>query len=161
MTYQEFTRHFKHQTETLSYHKQINLAIAICKRLFFDYQEFCDRNNFCNSDLFLDTIKFIEEFKNLKVDEKLLNEKINQIQIITPDTEDFVDASYALNSCVAVCETLDFLIDNKSEHIYVIGTCLTDTVCFKIYEDDHMTEDQIDKKPEMIEARKWLLAMSG
>lgn len=106
-----------------------------------------------------------DDFKRLnflfaKPDTELLKEKIKQIDIITPDTEDFSDASYALNSCVAVCETLEFMIDNKSEHIYAIGTCLTDTIDFKIQEDGDLTEHEIDANPEMVTARKYLLEMS-
>jgi uncharacterized protein YjaG (DUF416 family) len=160
MTYQEFTRHFKLQLEALSYHKQIDLAIEICKKLFFDYQQFYDRNNWGNSDLVLDTIKFIEEFKNTKIDKDLLKVKINQIEAITPDTEDFGDASYALNSCVAVCETLDFMTDHKAEHIYAIGTCLTDTIDFKIQENTELNQDEIDNNTEMIAVRKYLIEIS-
>jgi hypothetical protein len=79
---------------------------------------------------------------------------------ITPDTEDFGDSSYALNSCVAVCETLDFLTDHKAEHIYAIGTCLIDTIDFKIQEDDDLTQEEIDKNSNMIAARQFLLEMS-
>lgn len=160
MTYQEFTRQFKLQTKSLSYEKQIGLAISICKKLFFDYQEFSERNNWGNPDLILDTVKLIEESKNIKVDSSLIKEKISQIEAITPDTEDFGDASYALNCCVAACETLDFLIDHKAEHVYVIGTCLTDTIDIKIQEDDELTEKEIDDNSDMIATRKFLIEMS-
>lgn len=160
MTYQEFTRQFKLQTESLSYHKQIDLAISICKKLFFDYQKFSEANNWGDSDLLLDTIKFVEQSKDLKIDEALSIAKINQIEAITPDTEDFGDASYALNCCVAVCETLEFLTNHKAEHIYSVGICLTDTIDFKIQEEDESTETEIDNHSAMSEARKFLLEMS-
>lgn len=160
MTYQEFIQHFKLQTESLSYPKQIDLAISICKRLFFDYQKFSAVNNWGNPNLVLETIRFIEVSKDLKVGKGILKEKINQIMAITPDTDDYANASYALNSCVAVCETLNFLTDHKAEHIYAIGTCLTDTIDFKIQENDDLMENEIDKHPEMIAARNLLLEMS-
>jgi uncharacterized protein YjaG (DUF416 family) len=160
MTYQEFTRQFKRQTECLCFEKQIELAISICKKLFFDYQKFSEVNNWGNSDLILDTIKFIEESKHLEKDGILLKEKIKQIEAVTPDTEDFDDASYALNACVAVCEALDFLLDLRAEHIYAVGTCLTDSVNFKIQEDTHLKESEIDNNSEMIGARNFLLEMS-
>ncbi len=160
MTYQEFTKRFKLQTESLSYHKQVDLAISVCKRLFFDYQKFAEDNSWGNPDLIFDTIKFIEDFKELGAEKNLLREQINKIVTITPDTDDFGDASYALNSCVAVCETLDFLTDHKAEHIYAIGTCLTDIIDFKIHENNVLVENEIDKNPEMIAARKYLLELS-
>jgi uncharacterized protein YjaG (DUF416 family) len=93
MTYQEFTRQFKLQTESLSYHKQIDLAISICKKLFFDYQKFSEDNNWGHPDLVLDAIKFVEESKDATLDKDLLKEKINQVMAITPDTDDFDGAS--------------------------------------------------------------------
>ena len=158
--YKEFTRQFKLQTESLAYQKQFELAVLICKQLFFDYQKFCEDNNWGNPDLLLDTITFIEQSKDLMIDAILSKKKITQIQAITPDTEDFGDASYALNSCVVVCETLEFLTDHKAEHIYSIGTCLTDTIDFKIQEDNELTETEIDNNSDMIAARKFLLEMS-
>jgi uncharacterized protein YjaG (DUF416 family) len=160
MTYQEFTRQFKLQTETLSYTRQINLAIEICKKLFFDYQQFSELNKWGDSDLVFDTIRFIDDNRNSKVDEDLIRDKIKQIEAITPDTEDFGHASYALNCCVSICVTLEFLINHKAEHIYTIGTCLTDTIDFKIQEDCDLRDDEIDRNSEMIEARKYLLKMS-
>lgn len=138
----------------------MELAIAICKKLFFDYQRFVEDNDWGDADLVLDTITFIDNSKSLKVDPALLKEKIEQIMAVTPDTEDFGDASYALNCCVAVCESLDFLIDYNAEHIYTIGTCLTDTIDFKIQEDGDLTESEIDNNYKMIEARKFLIEMS-
>ena len=52
------------------------------------------------------------------------------------------------------------MIDHKPEHIYAIGTCLTDTIDFKIQEDGDLTEHKIDKNPEMVIVRKYLLEMS-
>jgi len=160
MTYQAFTQQFKFQISTLSFEKQINLAIEICKQLFNDYKEFALRNNWGNSDLILDTIKFTEAFKNGRVEEGIIEQRKIQIEDITPDTEDFGDASYALNACIAVYATLDFMIDHNSDYIYEIGTCMTDTVDFKIQEDDELTEDLIDRNPEMIAARRFLIEMS-
>jgi hypothetical protein len=69
-------------------------------------------------------------------------------------------ASYALNSCVAVYDALHFLLDNLPKHIYDIGICLTDTIDFKIQEQQNYTEQEIDKNPLMIEAREYLIEKS-
>jgi hypothetical protein len=42
-------------------------------------------------------------------------------------------------------------------HIIAIGTYLTDTVDFKIQEREHLTEEQIDEHPMMVEARDFML----
>jgi uncharacterized protein len=160
ITYKEFTRQFKLQTESLAYQKQFELAVSICTKLFFDYQKFSEDNNWGEPNLLLDTIRFIEQCKDLQIDVALSRNKISQIEAVTPDTEDFGDAIYALNCCVAVCRTLEFLADHKAEHIYSVGICLTDTIDFKIQEDDELTETEIDNNSDMIQARKFLLEMS-
>ena len=48
---------------------------------------------------------------------------------------------------------LEFSIDKDEIHILNPGACLTDTIDFKIQEDDTWTEDQIDNHPMMIEAK--------
>ena len=69
-------------------------------------------------------------------------------------------ASYALNSCVAIFNSLEFLRDKLPTHIYDVGICLTDTIDFKIQENQDLTEEEIDKNPLMIEARQYLLDKS-
>jgi len=160
LTYKEFTRQFRIQTESLAYQRQFDLAVLVCKRLFCDYQKFSEDNNWGDSKLVLDTIRFIEQFGADKIDPVLLQSKINQIESIIPDTENFEDASYALNCCVAVAETLEFLADRKAKHIYSVGLCLTDTIDFKIQEEDDLTDEEIDNNTDMISAREFLLEMS-
>jgi hypothetical protein len=160
MTYEEFTRQFKNQTEVVSYDRQIDLAIAICTQLFFEYEKFSNENSWGDPDLVLDTITFIDKFKGFNLDHEVLTEKTIQIEAITPDTEDFDNASYALNCCVAILETLDFMKDHTPNRIYEVGTCLTDTVYLKIQEKLTLDQDDIDRNPEMIAARRYLLEMT-
>ncbi|GAB3557791.1 DUF416 family protein [Spirosoma fluminis] len=160
MTYPEFTKKFKLQSERLSYERKIHFAIIICKKLYIDYLKFYQENEWGDPDLLLDTIAFIEKLRNSHPDSSIINERLHSIEAITPDTEDFEDASYALNACVAVYEALEFLIDRKPEHIYNIGTCLTDTIDSLIQEESSLEESEIDINPLMIETREFLLAMT-
>jgi hypothetical protein len=110
-----------------------------------------------NSDLLLDAINLVDKSLSQDIDietVKMLLPKINQI---TPDTEDFGNASYALNASAAVYETLEFLLDNNPIHIENVGTYLTDTIDAKIQEDDDLTPEEIDRHPLMIETRKYLI----
>jgi uncharacterized protein YjaG (DUF416 family) len=157
MRYEEFARSFKSQANSLPRDKQLSLAIAICKRLFFDYQKFSEQTNWGDPGLLLDAINLSEKSLSQKADSRSIMTFLTKISEITPDTEDFEDASYALNACDAVYETLEFISDNNPEHIYNIGTYLTDTVDFKIQEDDQLTQDQIDRHPLMVEAREYLI----
>jgi uncharacterized protein YjaG (DUF416 family) len=161
MTYQEFTSKFKLQATKTSYNNQIQLALSVCKKLFFDYQVFSDKNNYGDSDMLLDAIKLIEEAARAAFDKEVISKMIDSIMNITPDTEDFGDASYALNACVSVCQSLQFLLDEDAEHIYTIGTMLTDTIHFRIQEDSDLTQEQIDRNPIMTETRKYLLELTN
>lgn len=157
MKYEDFDRTFKLQSTNLSWVKQLSLSISICKKLLIDYQIFSEKNDWGNPDLLLDAIDLAEKSLSQKPNATTVRSLLPKIDEITPDTEDFDDASYALNACSAVYETLEFIIDNDSTHIYNIGTYLTDTIDFKIQEDDNLEQDQIDKHPLMIETRKYLL----
>jgi uncharacterized protein YjaG (DUF416 family) len=160
MTYQEFTSKFKLRATKASYDNQLNLAKSVCKKLFFDYQSFCAKNKWGDPNTLLDAIKFLDNEISMSVNRELINKWIDSIEMITPDTEDFENASYALNACVSVCEALDFLVDKNSEHIYIIGTMLTDTTDIKIHEKWGLTRAQIDQHPLMIEARSYLLGLA-
>jgi uncharacterized protein len=134
----------------------------VCKRLYFEYQNFSEINQWGNPDTLLDAIAFCEQAKLSKIDRNLVEAKLASIYAITPDMDDFGDvvSTYALNACVAVNETLQFLIDLQPKQIFNIGICLTDTVDFKIQGDDNLPEEEIDKHPMMIEARNFLVEHS-
>src|SRR5688572_15897497 len=106
MKYEEFVTKFKSQSTNLSREKLLSLAVSICKKLFFDYQEFSEKNNWGDPDLLLDAINLSDKFLSRKPDLTTVKPLLAKINEITPDTDDFSDASYALNACTAVYETL-------------------------------------------------------
>lgn len=78
-----------------------------------------------------------------------------------PDMDDFGSnelGSYALNASAAVCETLEFLLDNDPVHIQNVITHYTDTFDFKVQESKTLIMEEIDKHPLMIKAREFLLS---
>ena len=107
--------------------------------------------------ILLDVITFVKAIDDKPLDVAKTKTLLGKIENITPDTGDFEDASYALNACAATYETLEYLIDKDSSHIVNIGTCLTDTIDFKIQEEMELNEMEIDSHPLMIEAREFLL----
>lgn len=157
MTYQEFDNKLKKQISKLSHRRQLDFALNICKRLYFDYRTFHEKHKWGNPNILFDGIQLIETSRTKMVEEDLIKETIRKIGEVTPDTEDFNDASYALNASCAVCSTLDFLLERKSEHIYYVGTSLYDTIDARVQENDNLSEEDIDQHPLMIETRKYLL----
>jgi uncharacterized protein YjaG (DUF416 family) len=160
MTYKEFTNEFQRKIKNLSYIKQLRLALFICKKLYFDYQSFSETHHFGTSDVLLDAITLAEQSLTTSFHSDSVKQILSHLEQITPDTENFADGSYALNACVAGCEILEFLLDKSSEHIYNIGTYLTDTVDFKIHERSKLTVNEIDNHPMMIKTRTLLLELA-
>ena len=157
MNFKEFNKLFHYHVDALTYEKKYKLAISICKKLFPDYQDFYFDNNWGDPDILLDSIILCQLYYTKEIDTTPLIEMLPKIDKITPDTKDFGNTSYALNASGAVYETLEFLIDRDSKHILNIGTYLTDSIDFKIQENDDLTEQEIDNHPMIIEARKFLL----
>ena len=134
MNYKEFTNDFKKQVFALSYEKQLDFALSICKRLFFDYQNFYNQEKWGNPELLMDAIKFCEQAKKDSPTKTEIETMLSQVEAITPDTENFGDeiGSYALNACVAVLHTLQFLLIKNSLDIYYIVNALYDTIDIRV-----------------------------
>ena len=158
MTYQDFQTIFKQQVDTLPYESLLDLALAVCKRLYFDYENFVMVEHWGDKDVLMDAIRLCDQAKT-ELNADSIKKMLIQVVAVTPDTEDFGDlsGSYALNAAASVYDTLQFILDKEPVHIIAIGTYLTDTVDFKIQEREHLTEEQIDEHPMMVEARDFML----
>lgn len=163
MKYKEFTITFNKQVFSIDYDKQLTLAIDICKKLYFDYVDFSEKYQWGDKDVLLDAITLVEQSKTKDIKQNIIDKTLNQLDNITPDMDDFGSdelGSYALNACVAVYNLVQFMFDKNPEHIYDIGTCLTDTIDFKIQGQKTLTEQEIDNNQLMIETRKYLIDKS-
>lgn len=159
MTYEDFTGTIQNQILVLPKKRQLQLAIKISKKLFFEYQKFSELYNWGNPDLLLDGINLSEQALSDKPDISKIKDLLPEIEAITPDMDDFggEPGSYGLNASASVYETLEFLIDNDAAHIVHIATYYTDTIDFKVQEETEITMEEIDKHPLMIRARQFLL----
>lgn len=163
MKYEEFITKFNKQVFAIDNNKRLTLAIEVCKKLYFDYIEFSERYQWGDKDVLLDAIKILEQSETQEISKSIVDQTLKIIDANTPDMDDFGGeelASYALNSCVAIYSSLEFLLDKSPKHIYDVGICLTDTIDFKIQENQDLTEDEIDKNPLMIATRKYLVDKS-
>ena len=151
----EFTKIFQSHVTSLSFQKRFDLAISICEKLFSDYQDFSLKNEWGDPEILLDAIKLCKLYNINEASLHSLKEMLPKVENITPDTEDFENASYALNACTAVSETLEFLINKNPSHIMNIGTYFTDTIYFKI--QDSSSESELANHPMMVEAREFLM----
>src|SRR5260221_8995489 len=99
MNYEEFNTILKKQVYALTYEKQLELAITICEKMFFDYQKFFEIHKWGDPDLLMDGINICQQSMKNPIDIKQIEKILLKIDLITPDTEDFGDeiGSYALN----------------------------------------------------------------
>jgi uncharacterized protein YjaG (DUF416 family) len=163
MKYEEFITKFNKQVSSLDYDRQLTLAIDVCKKLYFDYVDFSEKYQWGDKDVLLDAITLIEQSKTSDIKQGLIDKTLSRLNTITADMNDFGSdelGSYALNACVAVYNSIQFIADKQPKHIYDIGICLTDTIDFKVQEQQTLTEQEIDNNPLMIEARKYLINKS-
>jgi len=159
MNYQEFTDNFKKQVFALPFGRQLDFALTICKRLYFDYQNFYNQEEWGDPELLMNAIKFCEQAKKVSPIKTEIESWVFKVEAITPDTEDFGDelGSYALNACVAVVHTLQFLLTKEASDIFYIGNALYETIDVRVQEDQDLSEQQIDQHPLMQETKQFLL----
>ncbi len=158
MKYEEFITKFNKQVFSIDNNKRLALAVEVCKKLYFDYAGFSDKYQWGDKDVLLDAIKILEQSQTQEIDKSLVDQTLKLITTIAPDMDDFGGeelASYALNACVAVYKSIQFLLDKLPKHIYEVGIALTDTIDFKIQAHQDLTEQEIDNNPLMIEAREY------
>ena len=161
MNYQDFTKTIQNQISLLTQKRQLELALKVCKELFFEYQRFSETFNCGDPDLLLDGINLSEKALISEIDSSKIRALMLKIDTVTPDMDDFGSSelgSYALNASASVYETLEFLMDHDKIHIINIATYYTDTIDFKIQEEAELTEEEIDNHPLMTKARHFLLA---
>ena len=160
MNYQDFTKTIQNQISLLPQERLLDLALKICKELFFEYQTFSEKYKWGNPDFLLDGINLGDMALKNEGDFTQIRELMSKIDSVTPDMNDYKSdelASYALNAAASVYETLEFLLDNDRLHIINLATYYTDTFDFKVREDNDLTPEEIDNHPLMIKARQFLL----
>lgn len=136
-------RDFEAQLEKLieqaTEHIRLEFGLDICKRLFPYYENFYAKHNWGSPSKLKEAIDFIESFINHQVlEEKRLLELIIDVDKVIPDSEDYgdLDGSFALNSGVSVHELLCYLNDKDTLHLTTISSMMTDTIDFKIQENN-------------------------
>jgi uncharacterized protein YjaG (DUF416 family) len=163
LDYRNFTALFKERVSRLASNRQLELAITISEKLFPNYEAFVSHYKWGNAGLLMEAIKMCDHARVSPIDKLKFAEMAEQVDAITPHMNDYGDyiESYALNACQAVYYSLQFLINIDYINIFYIGTSLTDTIDFKVQEDNELTEEQIDNHREMIEVRNYLIGVTA
>jgi uncharacterized protein len=131
---------------------KVLFAVLICERLYPNYVVFQKINNWGNPDVLQEGIALIRQYliKEDLFESDEINSVIEQVDQITPNTEDFsgITTSFALDACTSVLSTLNFILDKDTEHIADVATYARDTVDMYIQE-----KGDLDANDPTIETR--------
>ena len=144
MTYSDFSATLKKQVAKIPEEKALQLAIVISKMLYPDYQEFVKRNNWGSVELFTNAIEMCEHALDnhlQHIDNGYVSNIINQLQEAIPHSDDFGGAEYAINAGVAVCHTLYFLLERKTENITAVLDTYITTIDLKVQDEYEEAND--------------------
>lgn len=158
MNFPEFENKLNQRAQQLSYEDRIAQGTEICKRLFPYYKAFANESGFGNPDVLLDSIRFVESGSQ---DSDQIQEFLDSIEEICPDTEEYEEAEYALNACGAVNALLLQVAEPEEvEHFFEVAMCYYDTVEAKIQDEseEDISDEEFEKNPVLAEARHFLLA---
>jgi len=140
--------------EGLDFQKQIVFAYLTCERLFPNYVYFSNNYGFGNSQALREAIDFLyENIFVVNTDKNKIKHLKNEIERNTPDTEDFttIFVSPALDTCGAIYEALNFLIDKEFTTIKSISTFATDTVDMYVQATENIESPDINSKQKIEE----------
>ena len=159
MNYHNFISIFKNQVYNLGPGKGLDFALKISKELLPEYLIFFQVHEWGNPEFLKDAILLCEQSKVPPINEAEIAAMAVKVEEVTPHMDDYGDliASYALNACIAVYYSLQFLIDNNPSHLYNVGISYTDTIDFKVQGEETLTEDEIAAHPDMINAWEFII----
>ncbi|MFD0792350.1 DUF416 family protein [Mucilaginibacter litoreus] len=143
--------------KNLAFEKQLTFCYLICERLLPNYETFYEQHNWGNPTLLKHVVAFIRDQIGLKsVDHENAKKLLAVVEDIAPHTEDFPDlwGSAALDTCVAIAESLEFIENESPDRVIAVSTLATDTV-------DMFVQDVIDLNYNYHNREEFELAISN
>eukprot|EP00388_Colpodella_angusta_P001559 GDKJ01004903.1.p2 GENE.GDKJ01004903.1~~GDKJ01004903.1.p2 ORF type:complete len:200 (-),score=6.39 GDKJ01004903.1:143-742(-) len=127
----------------LHFEKQLLFGALICEKLYPNYSKFCQYEPYDNSQILQEAISVIFQcvFNRELYSSSEIQDIINQVEIVTPDTENYetILVSFALDSCTSILSCLYFIQDNDVENIADVATYARDTIDMFIQERDNLS----------------------
>jgi hypothetical protein len=127
--------------KAMEFIKQAAFAYLTCERLYPDYVYFSENYGFGDPGVLREAIDQLYQSIFAKtIDPIYINSLIKQIDANTPDTEDYgiIFGSLALDTCSAIHESLNFLMDKKASRLESISTSATDGIDMRIQQEENL-----------------------
>lgn len=129
---ENFENILKGKLVKLPYKAKLLFGVIICEKLQPNYEAFAKRTNWGNNKVIIDGIALVYLYliNNTSVSISEIQSTIANIDLITPDTEDFEDitTSFALDSCTSLSSTLEFIINKDLQFVIDTSSFAIDTV---------------------------------
>jgi len=159
----EFSKQLATQLASLEPKARIDFGLDIARRLLPDYLNFYQEYQWGNPEVLKRAIDYITYASGDEVDELIVNGLMDELDLIIPDTEEFGDflTSYAINAACAIWELLEYLIDNDQTHLMHMSSLVTDTIDFKLQEENsELTSAEILNHPQIMAEWNYQLKIS-
>lgn len=147
-----FEQNIQHKLMPLSNEKKLLFALLVCEKLYPSYLFFQRRCDWGDSNVLLGAIEVMYQslFDSSLFGDREIEQYMNSVDMVTPDTEDFLDSSVslALDACTAVYSSLNFMLDHDIEHIVAVAVYARDTVYMSI-----VNRDELDMNLKGMDAR--------
>lgn len=132
----------------LSRKKRILLSVVNCERLLDCYVAFQNKFGWGDHRVLKDSIDMVYQYL---INEDLFNEddflrQLKKVDTITPHMDDFSDviASFALNACTSVENTLDYILNGKVDVLKGVGVAAYDTVDMFVQEKENLNPKDVN-----------------
>jgi len=159
----EFSKQLATQLASLEPKARIDFGLDIARRLLPDYLNFYQEYQWGNPEVLKRSIDYITYASGDEVDELIVNGLMDELDLIIPDTEEFGDflTSYAINAACSIWELLEYLIDNDQTHLMHMSSLVTDTIDFKLQEENsELTSAEILSHPQIMAEWNYQLKIS-
>lgn len=150
----EYSLEIKKLLQPLSFEQKLAFCALTAEKLLHNYSYFSQQFKWGSPEILQKALLVIfQSISNKNLFSKLeIQEFIDNVDSITPDTEDFdtILVSFALDGCTSVLSSLYYLQDQENEHTIDVAIYARDTVHMYLQEIDDldMTNEYSEQKIE-------------
>ncbi len=137
----DFLKSIEKKIVKLSFKQQILFAVLTCEKLLPNYRQFSEVEKWGNIEILEDAIVMIYQFlQDIEVNDAELDGIYEKIAEITPNVEHFKGelASYALDTCSAVSDAVEFLLSEDQSYLLNIISIAQETIDMFIQESEDL-----------------------
>lgn len=127
----DFLKSVEGKITKLDFKQQVLFAVLICEKLLPNYRQFSEKEEWGNIEILEEAIVMLYQFlQDIDLNDAELDGIYEKIIEVTPDVGQFEGdlASYALDTCSAVSDSVEFLLSEDLSYLLNIASIARDTV---------------------------------